>query len=113
MWLIVYRLIEVIFPLLQVACERAVAVVGNLSTCSEYYAALREAGILGKLVNLLNLGASSRVTEIAAKSLNNLASAPTNRTAIRLAGGVPPLVALLMEQPSPQVRLLPLLQPML
>mmetsp|Transcript_14126 Transcript_14126/g.42637 ORF Transcript_14126/g.42637 Transcript_14126/m.42637 type:complete len:847 (+) Transcript_14126:158-2698(+) len=87
----------------KVVCERAVAVVGNLSTSSEYFGALREAGVLGRLVALLNGGTSSRVTEIAAKSLANLGSAPTNKTTIRLAGGIPPLVALLMEQPSPQV----------
>lgn len=34
----------------QVVCERAVAVVGNLSTSSEYFGALREAGVLGRLV---------------------------------------------------------------
>ena len=55
-------------------------------------------------VALLDGGASSRVTEIAAKSLANLGSAANNRTGIRLAGGIPPLVALLMEQPSQQVR---------
>lgn len=87
----------------KVACERAVAVLGNLSTSSEYYAALREAGVLAKLVTLLQVGSSSRVTEIAAKSLANLASTPANKTGIRLSGGVPPLVALLMEQPSKQV----------
>lgn len=58
-------------------------------------------------VGLLHGGASSRVTEIAAKSLANLGSAPTNKTGIRLAGGIPPLVALLMEQPSPQACALP------
>ena len=54
-------------------------------------------------VHLLDSGATARVTEIAAKSLANLGSAPNNRTGIRLAGGIPPLVALLMEQPTPQV----------
>jgi len=55
-------------------------------------------------VGLLDGGATARVTEIAAKSLANLGSAPNNRTGIRLAGGIPPLVALLVEQPTPQVR---------
>jgi hypothetical protein len=86
-----------------VVTERAVAVVGNLSTSSEYFGALREAGALQRLVALLDGGATARVTEIAAKSLANLGSAPHNRTGIRLAGGIPPLVALLMEQPTPQV----------
>lgn len=54
-------------------------------------------------MSLLDSGATARVTEIAAKSLANLGSAPNNRTGIRLAGGIPPLVALLMEQPTPQV----------
>lgn len=54
-------------------------------------------------VALLDSGATARVTEIAAKSLANLGSAPNNRTGIRLAGGIPPLVALLMEQPTPAV----------
>jgi len=34
----------------QVVTERAVAVVGNLSTSSEYFGALREAGALQRLV---------------------------------------------------------------
>ena len=34
----------------QVVTERAVAVIGNLSTSSEYFGALREAGVLQKLV---------------------------------------------------------------
>ena len=54
-------------------------------------------------VSLLDSGATARVTEIAAKSLANLGSAPNNRMGIRLAGGIPPLVALLVEQPTPQV----------
>jgi hypothetical protein len=57
-------------------------------------------------VSLLDSGATARVTEIAAKSLANLGSAPNNRTGIRLAGGIPPLVALLVEQPTPQVSFL-------
>ena len=36
----------------QVVTERAVAVIGNLSTSSEYFGALREAGVLQKLVRL-------------------------------------------------------------
>ena len=40
-------------PLLQVVTERAVAVIGNLSTSSEYFSALREAGALQKLVRAL------------------------------------------------------------
>lgn len=57
-------------------------------------------------MSLLDSGATARVTEIAAKSLANLGSAPNNRTGIRLAGGIPPLVALLVEQPTPQVSFL-------
>ena len=34
----------------QVVTERAVAVIGNLSTSSEYFGALREAGSLQRLV---------------------------------------------------------------
>ena len=44
------------------------------------------------------------MTEICAKTLANLGSQPNNRTGIRLAGGIPPLVSLLFEQPSPSVR---------
>ncbi len=57
-----------------------------------------------RLVGLLDCGAESRVTEICAKTLANLGSQPNNRTGIRLAGGIPPLVSLLFEQPSNAVR---------
>ena len=57
-----------------------------------------------QLVKLLDCGSDSRITEICAKTLANLGSQPNNRTGIRLAGGIPPLVSLLFEQPSPAVR---------
>ena len=61
------------------------------------------------MVRLLDFGPTSRTTEIAAKTLANLASESSNRKGIRLAGGVPPLMRLLMDKPSEQVRLLSIL----
>ncbi len=61
-------------------------------------------GAMQRLVQLLDCGAESRVTEICAKTLANLGSQTNNRMGIRLAGGIPPLVSLLFEQPSNAVR---------
>lgn len=65
------------------------------------------AGAMQRLVHLLDCGSDSRITEICAKTLANLGSQPNNRTFIRLAGGIPPLVSLLFDQSSPAVRLEP------
>ena len=65
---------------------------------------MRESGALQRLVALLESGPTSRITEIAAKTLANLAVADANRTGIRLAGGLPPLLRLLLERPTEQVR---------
>ena len=46
---------------------------------------------------------SERVTEIAAKTLANMAALDRNRKSIRLAGGVPPLIRLLTLRPSDEV----------
>ncbi|KAL0036406.1 hypothetical protein WJX77_006472 [Trebouxia sp. C0004] len=54
------------------------------------------------------VGSTNRITEVAAKTLANLASESSNRKGIRLAGGVPPLMRLLMDKPSEQG--VPLLQ---
>ena len=54
---------------------------------------------------VLDAGPTSRITEIAAKTLANLAVADANRTGIRLAGGLPPLLRLLLERPTEQVAL--------
>jgi len=88
----------------QVIIERAAAVVGNLSSNAEFFAALREAGATQRLVELLEAGPHSRVTEIAAKTLANLAVHDSNQTAIRLAGGIPPLMRLLTLKPTDQAR---------
>jgi len=79
-------------------------VVGNLSTTDQFFSAIREAGAIQRLVRLLDSGSTNRTTEIAAKTLANLASESSNRKGIRLAGGVPPLMRLLMDKPSEQVR---------
>lgn len=42
--------------------ERAVAVIGNLSTSSEYFGALREAGALQRLVHAANTAADSHIS---------------------------------------------------
>jgi len=88
---------------LQLVIERAAAVVGNLSTTDQFFSAIREAGAIQRLVRLLDSGSTNRTTEIAAKTLANLASESSNRKGIRLAGGVPPLMRLLMDKPSEQV----------
>ena len=54
-------------------------------------------------MSLLDSGPNSRITEIAAKTLANMAVKDSNRTGIRLAGGIPPLMRLLLERPSEQV----------
>lgn len=90
---------------LQLVIERAAAVVGNLSTTDQFFSAIREAGAIQRLVRLLDSGSTNRTTEIAAKTLANLASESSNRKGIRLAGGVPPLMRLLMDKPSEQVRI--------
>ena len=90
---------------LQLVIERAAAVVGNLSTTDQFFSAIREAGAIQRLVRLLDSGSTNRTTEIAAKTLANLASESSNRKGIRLAGGVPPLMRLLMDKPSEQVSL--------
>lgn len=88
---------------LQVIVERSAAVVGNLSGREQYFPAMREAGAMQRLVELLERGPQSRVTEIAAKTLANLAVDESNQTAIRLAGGIPPLMRLLTVRPTDQV----------
>lgn len=77
--------------------------MGNLSTTDQFFSAIREAGAIQRLVRLLDSGSTNRTTEIAAKTLANLASESSNRKGIRLAGGVPPLMRLLMDKPSEQV----------
>jgi len=77
--------------------------VGNLSTTDQFFSAIREAGAIQRLVRLLDSGSTNRTTEIAAKTLANLASESSNRKGVRLAGGVPPLMRLLMDKPSEQV----------
>jgi hypothetical protein len=85
--------------------ERAAAVLGNLSSNEHFFAGLRETGAVQRLVELLESGPHTRVTEIAAKTLANLAVHEANQTAIRLAGGIPPLMRLLTLKPSPQARI--------
>ena len=92
--------------LLQLVIERAAAVVGNLSTTDHFFSAIREAGAIQRLVRLLDSGSTHRTTEIAAKTLANLASESSNRKGIWLAGGIPPLMRLLMDRPSEQVSIL-------
>ena len=92
-------------PCGQVIIERAAAVVGNLSSTQDFFPAIREAGTTQRLVDLLEAGPQSRVTEIAAKTLSNLAVHESNQTAIRLSGGIPPLMRLLTLKPTDQVRL--------
>ena len=87
----------------QVIVERAAAVVGNLSMMEGNFQALREAGVMQRLVRLLEQGPQSRVTEIAAKTLATLAASDSNQTAVRLAGGIPPLMRLLTVRPTDQV----------
>lgn len=67
----------------QLVIERAAAVVGNLSTTDHFFSAIREAGAIQRLVRLLDFGPTSRTTEIAAKTLANLASESSNRNGIR------------------------------
>ena len=78
--------------------------VGNMSSTQDFFAAIREAGTMQRLVYLLEAGPHSRVTEIAAKTLANLAVHDSNQTAIRLSGGIPPLMRLLTLKPTDQAR---------
>jgi len=57
--------------------------------------AIREAGGLAPLVELLGAGAESMAAQKAAGALANLASNSTNKDAIRTVGGIPRLVELL------------------
>ena len=66
--------------------ERAVAIIGNLSGDERHFVALREAGVMQRLVQLLEQGPESRIPEIAARTLAILAGNDANQTAIRLAG---------------------------
>ena len=93
-----------LLPGVQVIIERSAAVVGNLSNNQDFFGAIREAGTMQQLVALLEAGSHSRVTEIAAKTLANLAVDESNQTAIRLSGGIPPLMRLLTLKPTDQVR---------
>ena len=70
----------------QSVVERAVAIIGNLSVDGRGFVALREAGMMQRLVQLLEESPQSRIPEIAAKTLANLAANDSNQTAIRLAG---------------------------
>ena len=72
----------------QSVVERAVAIIGNLSVDGRGFVALREAGVMQRLVQLLEESPQSRIPEIAAKTLANLAANDSNQTAIRLAGGL-------------------------
>lgn len=63
------------------------AIIGNLSVDEKHFVALREAGVMQRLVHLLEQDPQSRIPEIAAKTLANLAANDANQTAIRLAGG--------------------------
>ena len=76
-----------------------------MSSTQDFFAAIREAGTMQRLVDLLEAGPNSRVTEIAAKTLANLAVHESNQTAIRLSGGIPPLMRLLTLKPTDQARL--------
>ena len=72
----------------QSVVERAVAIIGNLSVDGRGFVALREAGVMQRLVQLLEESPQSRIPEIAAKTLANLAANDSNQTSIRLAGGL-------------------------
>ena len=72
--------------MVQNVMERAVAIIGNLSVDERHFVALREAGVMQRLVQLLEQSPQSRIPEIAAKTLANLAANDSNQTAIRLAG---------------------------
>lgn len=76
------------------------------------FAPLRESGIVQKLVKLLEHGTGtccpllsprtppgpeSKVTQHAATALSNLVQEPHTAKSVRLAGGVPPLLQLLLE----------------
>lgn len=71
---------------MQNVVERAVAIIGNLSADEKHFTALREAGVMQRLVQLLEQNPKTRIPEIAAKTLANLAANDANQTAIRLAG---------------------------
>ena len=78
--------------------------IGNLSSTEQFSSAIRECGGLQRLVALLDSGAEAKVTEIAAKSLANMASNENNRKGIELAGGRPALISLLTQRPSSEVQ---------
>ena len=81
----------------------AALAVGNLSQrfARPYDDSLREAGSLVPLVRLLSHhGAAHPSTEAAARALFNLAANDANQDAIRVANGIPPLVALLGAGPE-------------
>ena len=71
---------------MQSVMERAVAIIGNLSGDERHFVALREAGVMQRLVQLLEQSPESRIPEIAARTLAILAGNDSNQTAIRLAG---------------------------
>ena len=73
---------------MQSVIERAVAMIGNLSGDEKHFVALREAGVMQRLVQLLEQSSESRIPEIAARTLAMLAANDANQTAIRLAGGM-------------------------
>ncbi len=73
---------------MQSVMERAVAIIGNLSGDEKHFLALREAGVMQRLVQLLEQNPESRIPEIAARTLAILAANDANQTAIRLAGRI-------------------------
>lgn len=73
---------------MQSVVERAVAIIGNLSGSEKHFVALREAGVMQRLVQLLEQSPESRIPDIAARTLAILAANDANQTAIRLAGGL-------------------------
>lgn len=89
--------------ILQAITERAAAVIGNLSSTTQFFPAIRECGGLQRLVALVDAGPDAKVTEIAAKSLANMADNENNRKGIELAGGRPALINLLTQGPSAEV----------
>ena len=64
------------------------AIIGNLSGDEKHFLALREAGVMQRLVQLLEQNPESRIPEIAARTLAILAANDANQTAIRLAGRI-------------------------
>ncbi len=64
------------------------AIIGNLSGDERHFLALREAGVMQRLVHLLEQSPESRIPELAAKTLAMLAANDANQTAIRLSGRI-------------------------